>query len=395
MKIATNKNMSSRLFNRAPINFWEPVAVEQPSTTKNDDSICHEVKYDPTDKTSESYKMYMTAFSHGTPEQWLKFMENLNVVIRGNGLDENGRARFNLTRSSLKGEALRIFNDKAAEQDEETKDTHIKCLRAITEQVFPTDNPLQKQKTYMRNHVFLHLNDKQVSEFRARWKEINNWLDEFPPFEPNQHFPDDQVKEILYSIIPKRWQSYLHRDKFDMTKASVDDFFDFMVRYQIADNIDPLLKPKDQSKTDKNETNKSTEKSNDKKRKAQTKKDDAPAPKKSCLLHGPDSSHTTDECRTMREQAYRMKEAYKNISPAERSRQKREREQQKKKEQNKLHEMIMKEVQHSMQTMFKQMHQHHHSDNDSDIDESHHVEVMEDITVSECYNLSDLHQPAH
>jgi hypothetical protein len=55
--------------------------------------------------------------------------------------------------------------------------------------------------------------------------------------------------------------------------------------------------------------------------------------------------------------------------------------------------MIMKEVQHSMQTMLKQMHQHHHSDNDSDIDESHHVEAMEDITVSECYNLSDLRQP--
>jgi hypothetical protein len=99
--------------------------VEQPSTTKNDDSICHKVKYDPADKTSKSYKMYMTAFSHGMPEQWLKFMENLNVVICGNGLDENGRAHFNLTRSSLKGEALCVFNNKAAEQEEETRDTHI------------------------------------------------------------------------------------------------------------------------------------------------------------------------------------------------------------------------------------------------------------------------------
>ena len=55
--------------------------------------------------------------------------------------------------------------------------------------------------------------------------------------------------------------------------------------------------------------------------------------------------------------------------------------------------MIMKEVKQSMQDMFKQMHQHHHSDGDSNIDESHHVEAMEDIMVSECYNLSDLHQP--
>jgi hypothetical protein len=142
-------------------------------------------------------------------------------------------------------------------------------------------------------------------------KEINNWLDEFPPFGSNQHFPDDQIKEILYSIIPKRWQSYLHCDKFDMTTASVDDFFNHMERYQIADNIDSLLKPKDQSKVDKNESNKSTEKLNDKKRKAKSKKNDsdAPAPKKSCLIHGEDSSHTTDECRTMREQAYRRQNA--------------------------------------------------------------------------------------
>jgi hypothetical protein len=95
----------------------------------------------------------------------------------------------------------------------------------------------------------------------------------------------------------------------------------------------------------------------------------------------------------MCEQAYWMKEAYKNISPAERSRQKRKREQQKKKEQNELHEMITKEVQQTMQNMFKQMHQHHRLDDDSDIDEVHHVEAMENIMVSECYNLSDLRQP--
>jgi hypothetical protein len=73
----------------------------------------------------------MKPFSHGTPEPWLKFMEALNVVIRGNGLNKNGCACFNLTHSSLKGEALDVFNDKAAEQEEEMKDTHIKCLHAI------------------------------------------------------------------------------------------------------------------------------------------------------------------------------------------------------------------------------------------------------------------------
>jgi hypothetical protein len=55
--------------------------------------------------------------------------------------------------------------------------------------------------------------------------------------------------------------------------------------------------------------------------------------------------------------------------------------------------MVMKQVQQSMQDMFNQSHQHHCWDNHSNIDVSHQVESMDDITVSECFNLSDLHQP--
>jgi hypothetical protein len=92
--------------------------VEEDSTTKAsyEDSICHEVKYDPTNKESDTYKKYIKPFFHGTSEQWLKFMEDLNVIIRGDGLDDNSLAHFNLTCSSLKGEALHIFNVKAAKQ---------------------------------------------------------------------------------------------------------------------------------------------------------------------------------------------------------------------------------------------------------------------------------------
>ncbi len=70
----------------------------------------------------------------------------------------------------------------------------------------------------------------------------------------------------------------------------------------------------------------------------------------------------------MQEQAYQMKEAWKNTSQAEHSHQKCKREQHKQKDKNELHEMIMKEVQQSMQTMFKQMHQQHCLDDDSYID---------------------------
>jgi hypothetical protein len=202
-------------------------------------------------------------------------MEDLNIIIRGNGLNKNGSVHFNLTRSSLKGEALCIFNNKAVEQEEEMRDTHIKCLCAITGQVFPNDNPLLKQKTYMCNHVFLHLSKRQVSEFCARWDKINNWLDEFLPFQPNQCFVDEQTKDILYTIIPKRWQSYLQHNKFDIIRCSVRDFFKCWSIFKLQINLIPLLKPKDQSKTNKDESNKLSEKPNDKKRKAKLKKNDS------------------------------------------------------------------------------------------------------------------------
>jgi hypothetical protein len=109
--------------------------------------------------------------------------------------------------------------------------------------------------------------------------------------------------------------------------------------------------------------------------------------------HGPDSSHMTDECQTMQEQASQMKEAQKNMTQVELSHQNCKREQQKQKEQTKLHEIIMKDVSKLMQEMFKQLHQHHHLDDNSNINKSHQLESMDNITVSECFNLSDFCQP--
>jgi hypothetical protein len=59
MKLAITKKTSSRIFNRAPINFWEPEKWKKIPRKKknfNQDSICHEVKYDPTNKKSDTYK---------------------------------------------------------------------------------------------------------------------------------------------------------------------------------------------------------------------------------------------------------------------------------------------------------------------------------------------------
>jgi hypothetical protein len=52
---------------------------------------------------------------------------------------------------------------------------------------------------------------------------------------------------------------------------------------------------------------------NDKKHKAKSKKidSDALAPTKTCMIHGPESSHMTYECPVVQEQVYQMQEAWK------------------------------------------------------------------------------------
>jgi hypothetical protein len=207
MKLATNKNLSSRIFNRAPINFWKlEKKVEEDSTIKTSykDSICHEVKYNTANKESASYKLYIKPFSHGIAEQWLKFKDKLNIVIHGNGLNNDGLAHFNVTQSLLK---VRLFISSMTRQQNKKKRQKILMFNVPKlchyRTCVPADNPLLKQKTYMNNTMFLHLSDRMISEFHAQWIELNNYLDEFPPFGPNQNFTEDEAKNILYNIIPK------------------------------------------------------------------------------------------------------------------------------------------------------------------------------------------------
>jgi hypothetical protein len=95
MKLAITKKTSLRIFNRAPINFWEPEKVEEDSMTKNNfyqDSICHEVKYDPTDKrvthTKSISNLSLTVLLSNGSNSWrtsmLSFVEmaSIKTVLR-------------------------------------------------------------------------------------------------------------------------------------------------------------------------------------------------------------------------------------------------------------------------------------------------------------------------
>ena len=275
MKIAPKNKTSSKAFLKAPITFWKPLEEQETSTNDQShaDATIHEVKYNPSVKKSGTYKVYIVPFNFGTAEQWLKFQSKLNLVITGQGLVDDGQACFNVTRSLLKGEALRVFNDKALQLKDETKNNHVKCLQAVTEHVFP-DEALQSQKRYMRRSVFLHLKDKSIRDFRARWVEMNNYLEAFPPFKPNQGFNEDETKEIVHGVLPARYQAELKREGFDLDRKSLEDLFDHIERCQVAEQIDPPT-TQSQATTQSKDSKNHQDKSKDQKRKNKSSNKDS------------------------------------------------------------------------------------------------------------------------
>ena len=181
MKVSINTNTKQ---NKAaipvPIPFEREEQVDPTLLEASHDVTTHEVRYDPTSASSKTYKVNLQAFSGGTPERWLEFLAVLNTVIKGNCVTE-GPQLFNLTRTALKGDARRVFETKATELRKETPKRYTQCIQAVTEHVFPKD-ALRRQRFYMRRHV--HLTRKfSISEFFARFVEINEYLTQFPPFD--------------------------------------------------------------------------------------------------------------------------------------------------------------------------------------------------------------------
>jgi hypothetical protein len=148
-----------------------------------------------------TYKVYLSPFDHGSPEEWLKFRTKLNLIIQGNGL-KTGPNQYNLTRALLKGEALCHFNNKVQELGAMTVAHHTKCMQAITEHIFPK-NALQIQKRHLHLHK-VHLNlTASVNEFFARWRKLNDYLALFPPHGGDaQKLSDNEIIELIYEKLP-------------------------------------------------------------------------------------------------------------------------------------------------------------------------------------------------
>ena len=307
MKVSTNNEngrntIASNLL--APILFYlktnRSLGLNDEKTSECDlDATVHEVHYNPANVDSQTYKIYLNPFDTGSVEQWLKFLTKLKLIITGNGLTASP-VKFNLMWSLLKGEALRHFNNKAQELREETATHHKMCLNVVSTHIFPK-NTLQMQKRYMRK-VHLH-GSMTISEYFAHWRQLNDYLALFPPHgRAVQKLKDDEIVELIYERLPNCMQSNLERmNEFDVNNMNLMQFRKVLKHLELSYQLEKKMEKSKKSEMSNKSSDKSNGKHSGKKRTNSTNDSSPVSAKKPCLLHGT-RSHTTDECKVVKEQ---------------------------------------------------------------------------------------------
>ena len=304
-----------------------PIPLERPEakTLQKDEYLVMKLRSIPSKSTSPVYELNVPYFKDGTPEEWLKFLENFKKVLVGQDLN-TGATQFAMARRLLMGDTLSQFEKKIKELkakavheamegtavtdlDVETVENLKLCFQAVTVTVLP-QKALQTQKRYMRR-VLRKPQGMKIRDYFARYLQLNEYLLEFPPFLPGQQLPKDEILEHAEFAIPNSWQKQMVLHGFNTIARTMDDFIEFCERLELSESIYEKTHIKSQKTTTQTGSNGTTPKggpgkSNGKNSGTNRKKADY-----YCLYHGQNSTHNTDQCKVLKAQAERMANQHK------------------------------------------------------------------------------------
>ena len=174
-----------------------------------------------------------------------------------------------------------------------------------------------------------------------RWTELNNMLAYFPPFARDaQKISEDEACEVIFNMIPQVWRTRMLVTKFDPVDHT------FLELWEECERVELELALESRQKDSTNESSKKKdEKSN--KRKCKSSESETHSSGKHCMLHGDDTSHTTDQCSVLKQQAKRMRAVWEAQSPEQKTEIRRNKRNQNKKNaigQDEVNAMVLKSV---------------------------------------------------
>ena len=271
----------------------------KPTLTKGE-YVVLKCRTDPLDEGSSTYDLPIPYYSTGTPEEWLRFVRNVEKVFVGQNLT-TGPQQYACVRRLLEGNALTVFDLKAAELGTQTLEHLGEVLRSLRDQVFP-QRALQQQKRYMRR-ALSKPRHMPIRTYVNRVLELNDQLENFPGTGNEIHgtkLPEDEVLDLLEFGIPENWQQAMLLQDFDPQVHAVNDFVQFCERLETMEKEE---KRKRDFNTESTKSTKSTRlNKNSKKRKNRSGKKNL-----NCMVHGKNCGHTSDNCFVLKKQARRLR----------------------------------------------------------------------------------------
>ena len=143
----------------------------------------------------------------------------------------------------------------------------------------------------------------KVRDFVNHLNRINRQeLPKVPPFEVANSLIEDEMLDIFLYGTPKSWQAEMERQGFDPMEHTLAECTDFCERLESAEAFDTkstkVSFEKDNSKSSSNKKKKSN---------YSTDRSEKKPGQKYCLLHGNNSSHSTEECHKLKVEANRLK----------------------------------------------------------------------------------------
>ena len=187
---------------------------------------------------------------------------------------------------------------------------------------------------------------------------------------------------------------------FNINKTDLTQFHEVLEHLKLSYQLDKKLANSKKVETSKKDKEKSNGKLSGKKHTKNTNKSLPASAKKPCLLHGT-HSHSTEECKVVKEQIQCMKVMYDAQDPAKCAKKCKEWKSKKAPTHNEINEMVVENVKKSVKEFFethtKNLKKHNRKDSDTDSDSEHehyHMEDarldLEEVNVSENFALSDL-----
>ena len=216
-----------------------PIPLERPKERKyqKHEYLSFKLKNQPTLATSSEYEFTMPFFSTGTPEETILMVSNIKKVFKGLNLT-TGQAQFAIVDRVLKGDAHAAFSRFAGTHGAQTPGNMSQCLDDLIEHFLPK-RALTYQKRAMRRFMRKPV-DMTMRDFMSRLTEINAYLEFFPPFEPDQVLPSDEIVDIGEFAIPMSWQREMVLQGFEPADHDASDLVDFCDRFEQAELNKPM-----------------------------------------------------------------------------------------------------------------------------------------------------------